>query len=374
MPKKPATRKSILRRDPDDQLKLEKICAELKLDKSVIMLPPAQALKLIEAAQSPRRKEIIERSTQDRRDLAYYPSFLCCLALPSRRVVEPVYVRESNRYMLRIASAYAVPFGIYPRILIAAMATAVTKRKNSGEDTSKLYLGESFYSIVKDLLGTDRLSGGKNGNATRFKEQYRATITATIYWWQNKDRLPVRYAIADDWREEEHLLWRVDKDGDDRPIFMPGRPVTLTLGKYFHQDLLNHSPQIDLGIFRELSKSGACLPVDLYCWLTYVANGLKSEHRVEKRLSWENLKMQFGASYGEMWDFRKRLVPALHQVALYYRGFSFAVWGNQVVFTLRRTSVSGPVTVLGTGTDGGRGLALPAAPAQQTTLNLRPID
>jgi hypothetical protein len=371
MSKKTSVCKTIPTRDQADQLRLERICADLKLDKQILTLPPERALQLVEGAQSARRKAIIESTAQDRHELAYYPSFLCCLALPAKRVAEPVYVRESPRYKLKIASAYTVPYGIYPRLLIAAMATAVTKRKNSGEDTTKLYLGESFYSVVKKLLGADTLSGGPRGNATRFKEQYRATITATIYWWQHKDRLPVRYAIADDWREEEHLLWRVDKDNDDRPVFMPGRPVTLTLGKYFHQDLIDHSPQIDFGIFRELARTKACLPVDLYVWLTYMANGLRSEHRIEKRLSWENLKMQFGASYARMDHFREQMRPALHLVGLYYRGFTFEeVRGGHVVFTLRRPSVAGPYTMPRTGTDGGAGLVLPSAPAEQGLLKL----
>jgi hypothetical protein len=364
MSKKTRVCKTVPPRDPVHQLRLDKICKDLKLDKQVFTLPAPRALELMKIAQSARRKSIIENSAKDRNELAYYPSFLCCLALPAKPVAEPVYVRESPRYKLKIASAYCVPYGLYPRLLIAALATEVTKRKNSGEDTTKLTLGPNFYSVVKKLLGTDRLSAGVGGQATRFKEQYRATITATIYWWQNKDRLPVRYAIADDWREEEHLLWRVDKEGDDRPAFMPGRPVTLTLGKYFHQDLIDHSPAIDFGIFRELSKRGGCLPLDLYVWLTYMANGLRSEHRFEKRLDWENLKMQFGSGYARMDHFRTKVRLALHRVALYYPGFSFEERRDKVVFTLRRPSVAGPFTVRGTGTDGASGLALPAPPVQ----------
>jgi hypothetical protein len=369
MPKKPAPRKAKDALDAD-QLRLEGLCKTHHIATGIMALPPTQALRLVETAIDPRRKAIFETSAQYRHEMAYYPSFLCCLALPAKRVSEPVYVRESNAYRLKIVSAYQVPYGIYPRILIAAISTAVTKRKNSGEDTTKLYLGDSFYRLVGQLLDAGTLSGGRNGNATRFKQQYRATITATIYWWQRKEQLPVRYAIADDWREDEHLLWRVDPDADERPVFMPGRPVTLTLGKYFHQDLIEHSPQIDFGIFRELAKKGGCLPVDLYVWLTYMANGLKKQNRFEKHLSWENLKMQFGASYGRMDNFRAKVLPALHQVALYYRGFTFAEQNGQVVFTLHRTSVSGPFPGMATGTDGGAGLNLPDAPAEQ--LLLRP--
>lgn len=338
-------------------------------------------MRLVEMALSPEREAILTRTAQEDDALAYYPSFLCCVALPAKRVKEPVYERESGPFKVRIVSAYGIPHGIYPRNLIAAITTYVTKRKNAGLDTRKVYLGGSFNECIKDLLGVDYLSGGRNGNLTRFKQQYRATITSRIYWWQNKysRRMPAPYDIAVDWQEaientpqlEDHVLWKANReqiDGKEGSTDEINFSTTLTLGEYFHRDICEHSPQIDARIFRELSKTGGCLPVDLYVWLTYRANALKSEHRYELRLGWDLLKMQFGTGYAEMKDFRKRLIPALQRVALYYRGFTFEEVGKQMVFTLRRTSVAGPLTELGTGTDGGAGLLLDDPPAEQSRL------
>jgi len=341
--------------------------------------PPA-AMKLVEMALSPERADIAQRSAQEADSLAYYPSFLCCVTLPSSRVKEAVYERESGPFKVRIVSAYGIPYGVYPRILIAAITTYVTKRKNAGLDTRKVYLGANFNDCIKELLGVEYLSGGANGNLTRFKQQYRSTITSRIYWWQNKysRRMPAPYDIATDWQEaiedppqlEDHVLWKAHREEVDGPGGGQKDGInfstTLTLGEYFHRDICEHSPQIDARIFRELSKTGACLPVDLYVWLTYRANALKSEHRTELRLSWDLLKMQFGASYGDMKGFRKRLIPALQRVALYYRGFSFVEERGMMVFRLSRTSVAGPLTALGTGTDGGSGLLLDDPPAEQS--------
>jgi hypothetical protein len=343
--------------------------------------PTPSGMRLVEMALSPERAAILGRTAQEDDALAYYPSFLCCVTLPAKRVAQPVYERESGPFKVRIVSAYGVPYGVYPRILIAAITTYVTKRKNAGLDTRKVYLGPNFNDCIKELLGVDYLSGGRNGNLTRFKQQYRSTITSRIYWWQNKysRRMPAPYDIATDWEEaventpqlEDHVLWKAHReqvDGKAGSTDEINFSTTLTLGEYFHRDICEHSPQIDARIFRELSKTGSCLPVDLYVWLTYRANALKSEHRFELRLSWDLLKMQFGAGYGDMKDFRKRLIPALQRVALYYRGFTFEQVGNFMVFTLRRTSVAGPLTALGTGTDGGSGLMLDDPPAEQGDL------
>lgn len=333
-------------------------------------------MKLVDMALSQERAAILTRTAQEDDALAYYPSFLCCVTLPAKRVKEPVYDRESGPYKLRVVSAYGVPYGKYPRLLIAAITTYVTKRKNAGLDTHKVYLGANFNECVRELLGVDYLSGGRNGNLTRFKQQYRSTITSRIYWWQNKysKRMPMPYDIAIDWAEavnnppqlEDHVLWKAHREQVDDFNFS----TTLTLGPYFHEDIMQHAPVIDARIFRELSKSGGCLPLDLYVWLTFRANALKSEHRFELRLSWDVLKMQFGAGYGDMKGFRRFLFPALHQVALLYRGFSFEEVGKMMVFTLRRTSVAGPLTALGTGTagDGGSGLMLDDPPAEQGDL------
>jgi hypothetical protein len=345
--------------------------------------PKPSGMRLVEMALSPERAAILTRSAQEDDALAYYPSFLCCVTLPAKRVKEPVYDRESGPYKLRVVSAYGVPYGKYPRLLIAAITTYVTKRKNAGLDTRKVYLGSNFNNCIKDLLGVEYLSGGRNGNLTRFKQQYRSTITSRIYWWQNKysRRMPKPYDIATDWEEavnnppqlEDHVLWKAHReqvDGKEGSINEINFSTTLTLGPYFHEDIMEHAPIIDARIFRELSKSGGCLPLDLYVWLTFRANALKSEHRYELRLSWDALKMQFGAGYGDMKGFRRFLFPALHQVALLYRGFTFEEVGKQVVFTLRRTSVAGPLTALGTGTDGdgGSGLLLDDPPEEQIKL------
>jgi hypothetical protein len=344
----------------ESELKAER--AQLEAD-WIARAPRPAGMRLVEMALSPERAEILARTAQEKNEkgkdaLAYYPSFLCCVTLPVKRVKEQFYERESGPYKIRIVGAYDVPYGVYPRILIAAITTYVTKRKKANLDTRKVYLGADFNSCVRELLGAEHITGGRNGNLTRFKQQYKSTITSTIYWWQNKysRRMPKPYDIAVDWDEavqhppqiEDHVLWKAHREQIDDFNFS----TTLTLGPYFHADICEHSPQIDARIFRELTKSGACLPGDLYVWLTYRANALKSEHRYELRLSWDLLKMQFGSGYADMRIFRQKLIPALHRVALLYRGFTFEEVGKQMVFTLRRTSVAGPLTALGTGTDG----------------------
>ena len=341
--------------------------------------PSAEELQLLALDLSPERQDMLERTAQEARDLAYYPSFCCCVALPPSKQEGTLYERISGPYKLNILSppCYGIPYGIAPRQIIAAITTYVTQRKTNGEDTRKVYLGRSFSDMVKTMTGVEdaALGGGKRGKLTQYRRQFPALVTSRILWWQNRfsGNMPVPYDIASNWLEqqplppeiEKHVLWKAHQEEIDAPFNFR---TTLTLGEYFHRDILEHSPVIRGGIFRLLAKTGACLPLDIYVWLTYRAATLGKHHRDSLTISWELLKMQFGSNYESnkvgMRNFKAKFLEAFARVQKLYPEASISVGSSAVQFTLTNTSVSKQVQ--GTGTDDAAGLQPP--PAEQAPL------
>jgi hypothetical protein len=369
-------------------------------------------LRLLELEQSERRGKILTSTAQERKELCYTPTFLCFLSLPASRVEAPVkewlqwakahglptgprdtqkwlakatldgwrawaaanqvevpadpsvFTRVTGHHRLDIQGSprYGIMYGTYPRQLIDGFATYVTQLKNKGLDTRKIVLGQNFNQTMKKVLGVEYVTG----NLALFQHQYWATVSSRIYWWQDVRKyanggMPPPYDFVSYWKRS--ALWEANSEDPDAKRAPFDYGTTLTLGDQFHHDLLHHAPQMDLGCLRWLSKGGACLPPDLYRWLSYRANGLKRERRIKlEPLSWDLLKMQFGTSYAETKYFRREFLDALKRVQLVYPKMQWEEIADRsdkrlkrLHLTLKDTSVSGPFTGVGTGTTGPAG-------------------
>lgn len=365
-------------------------------------------LQLINLATDPERAEILSRTTQERKDLAYVPSFLAFLSFPAwpvgptleswlawavthdlpipragaigdkpgvPRITKTVkdqwtqwaatrsvplppdattYLRRSGFHKLEIVNSEScgIPYGIYPRHLIEAIATYVTQRKRKPNvDLKTVQLGKNFHDVIKTITGKN-ITYGIRGNRERFRRQFWATISSRIYWWQDVRRyapgeLPTPYDFVTGWQRS--LLFELADPGEahsTRDLFEWG--TTLTLGERFLHDILDHSMQTDARISRKLADDGDCLSYDIYQWLSYRANGLKLERRIQlEPLSWDMLKIQFGSSYSEMKYFRRSFLHALRKVQVYYPKMSWKLVQdrsdkriNRLHITLKDTSVT----------------------------------
>lgn len=372
-------------------------------------------LKLLDLKHSDERAEILKRSAAERKAFASVPRFLCCIAMPASEVLAPPhewiswaefngapmpafkvdaktgkeikritrlniqrwkkwaklngiqvpvkhsFAAESGDYRLELNSSptFGCPYGMYVYDFIVGVATYVKEMQNrKGCDTSIVHFGDNFNDGIKRLIGAKNLTGGKNGNLTRFKHQFHALINSHILWWPNKNEVEnySRYDFISDDQQglpipeevERHVLWRTNHDG-----------MSLKLGYHFHRDCLRAVP-IDPDMYRLLRGNGDCLTVAAFLWLNFRAWILKQQQRVEMpELSWTLLKIQFGGAYRDIGTFREKFIVALDRVAAVYPKMQWrevrygkGVLNARVAITLKDTAIASAYTGFATGTDG----------------------
>ncbi len=366
----------------------------------------SHGLKLLELKLDPKLAEIRKRTAIERKAFASVPKFLCCVAMPASKVFAPPqqwpawarqhgapplpvlkrakpgaaprvtqlairrwakwadehkipvptahsFVRESGPYRLEMYSSetFGCPYGAAVYDIIVGIATYVQQMKNQKVkdqhiDTRLVYFGDTFNEGMKNILGTDYLTGGRTGNASRFMDQYHALMNSRILWWPDKTKKHdyVKYDFSTDEalpaEVEKHILWRTNRGG-----------MSIYLGYWFHLDCLKSAP-VDYGVYRLLRKGGNCMCLAIYLWLNMRSWVLKQTHRVEMPgLSWDVLMVQFGGDRTSIRHFRRDFLHALDRVAEVYpkmefeeREYGYGLNNKKLHITLKDTPIASAFT------------------------------
>ncbi len=235
--------------------------------------------------------------------LGFMPRILVLTTLPHRRPETHRFERVNGRHTLRMSAPRRVglPYGSYPRLLLAYLTTQAVRTKSPQID-----LGATPNNLARKL-GLSVISGPR-GTAQRLQEQLRRLLCMRLDWqsalslaprssggvcviaggaaWLN----PVRQLFA------RQTTWRSQ-------IF---------LSKDFFDEATRSAVPIDLRAIRQLQ--GSPLAIDLYVWLTYRMSYLRRPTMVP----WKSLEAQFGADYGRPRDFRHRVSKLLQAVLRTY--------------------------------------------------------
>ena len=188
-------------------------------------------------------------------------------------------------------------------------------------------------TFMSNVTGnTGGFSGGKTGNIHPFKRQLASLLTSYITYWYDVDNgqqgteiTPMKIS------SRASLLWPPAK-----MLEMPGLfSSEVTLDTEFWQD----------SVLAAASRSAlwpSCLAVDTYVWLTYRANTRTG--RMAKHISWPMLKLQFGAGFGEMKNFRTKFLLALRRIEQVYPHMNWeegSSYGKQgIIFRFNRPSIA----------------------------------
>lgn len=211
-----------------------------------------------------------------------------------------IITRSNGRYRLSLEprSGQGVPYGIYPRLVMAYLTQEVQRTKQR-----KISLGRSMSAFMQELGITPNY--GKRGTVAGLREQMERLFGARV-WLEEADS---RYSrkdnaiFADTW-----LLWwdpKPEGDGRQDDLF----ESTVTLGEKLYAEMLAHPIPFDKRVIREIKDSP--LAVDLYWWLGMRAAYLKEPFAV----SWAQLAEQLGADYGDVKDFAKQVKKQLQRIA-----------------------------------------------------------
>jgi hypothetical protein len=218
-------------------------------------------------------------------------------------VIQPgVYMDAEGR-----AHSLGYPYGTYPRLFTAWMATEVVRTGNR-----QLDLGRSFYAFQKKLHIEH--SGGAKGSDARLHMQMRRYFGAIFSWeWlttgeDGQPAMEVGQKVAP--VETKNLFWN--------PMEVHQESIwnsTITLNEVFFNQLMAHHVPVDLRILRALARHHSSLGIDIYCWLTH---RLWSVRKLTPVIGWESLRQQMGTGHSTAAEFARDFKKELNKVLVLY--------------------------------------------------------
>lgn len=204
-----------------------------------------------------------------------------------------------------VSSTAGLPYGRYPRLLLAYLATQAVKRRGlPEEDGRRIPLGSSLREFFA-LIGMDhRVRGGTRGSITLLREQVRRLTHTSITIekrWSARDQVTNMF-LAD---SMDVSFSSSAAEGQDTL-----EPSYIELSLPFWRELVAHPIPINLAILTALSKPRA---IDLYVWTTVQ----RFAHPCGIQTTWDNLAHLFAphaTTSRQRLDFKADLAKAVASV------------------------------------------------------------
>lgn len=233
---------------------------------------------------------------------------LCQVGLPRQKPEGRVFERTSGKAGLRLEAGtlfrpgqggfkeLPLPYGARPRLILHHICSEAIRTKEQTID-----IGGSLAGFL-DKLGIH--TGG--GEYTRFKNQMTALcgVRMTLGYADGLRSLMMNTAPISRFEAWTHY--------DRHQLgFWPGH---LEISAEFFDTLCGHAVPLDPRAIHALKQSSFAL--DVYTWLAHRLCRVRKDSGV--KLSWRNLKEQFGQEYRSPKDFKKEFKHALLQVRMVY--------------------------------------------------------
>jgi hypothetical protein len=165
-------------------------------------------------------------------------------------------------------------------------------------------IGDSMRQFL-NALGM-QTSGGARGGYTVLRKQMEALAACRLTLGMHAKG---RVVTLDAKPIKRFEAW-LQPDRTQRTLW----PGVLELSEDFFNTLAEHAVPLDYRALSALKHSS--LALDVYAWLAHRLYRIKAPGGV--RLSWDNVREQFGQEYGTSKDFKKQFRHALRQVTAVY--------------------------------------------------------
>lgn len=233
-------------------------------------------------------------------------SVLCQVGLPRTKTAARTFQRKSGSTVLEIEAGklyrrgelvpIPLPYGAKPRLVLLHICEEALKNR-----CPEVEIGRSAREFLK-RLGLDN-SGHEYA---RFRTQMEALAACRMILGMEADGKEITINAHPISRFE---AW-VQHDFKSLGLW-PGK---VTLSGEFYATLTEHAVPLDHRAIRGLQKSA--LALDLYAWLAQRLCRVRKAEGV--KVSWANLKQQFGQEYRTSKDFKRELRAALRKVLTVY--------------------------------------------------------
>lgn len=232
---------------------------------------------------------------------------LCQVGLPRSRLQERVFERTNGNASLRLEAGalnvalgkwvdYPLPYGTKPRLVLYHLCSEAIRTQSP-----RVEVGSS----IREFL--DRIGVALGGQEfARFKAQMTALSVMRMVLAFQDDRRRVQINTQPVTRFEAWL------HPDPRQAAFWND--TIQLSHEFFETLAAHAVPLDPRAIAGLQHSS--LALDVYTWLAHRLCRVRKAEGV--KLSWSNLKQQFGQEYACSKDFKKEFKAALLKVCAVY--------------------------------------------------------
>lgn len=232
----------------------------------------------------------------------YLHSVLCQVGLPRRQVAGATFERTNGSASLLIEAGklwtgkewaqQPLPYGTRPRLALVHLSSEAVRTKSA--------IVEVGHSAREFLL---RLGIGTGGEEyANFGRQMRALAACRMslgVGLETLDAKPIKRFTA--WASSsphQRALW----------------PGVIELTPEFYESLADSAVPLDARALNALKHSA--LALDVYSWLAHRLHRIRG--RAGTKLSWSNLRAQFGQEYRDPKDFKREMTKALRAVMAVY--------------------------------------------------------
>jgi hypothetical protein len=235
--------------------------------------------------------------------LGYFARLLVQVTMPHSKPDTNEFKRVNGQLVLRMMapSDVGLPYGTYPRLLMAWITTEAVRTKSR-----ELELGASLSDFLRRLeLG---IHGGPRGSITILRRQMLRLFGSSVSWsWtNNREELGGGFFPV----ESRHLWWDAK-----RPDQLAMWKSTITLSEKFFREVTDRPVPVNMTALKTLARERSPMALDIYSWLTYRMSYL----RKEQLIPWELLELQFGSDYKFTRQFKAKFLERLKLVKTVYR-------------------------------------------------------
>lgn len=232
----------------------------------------------------------------------YLHSVLCQVGLPRRQVAGNTFERTNGTASLLIEAGklwngkewllQPLPYGTRPRLALVHLSSEAVRTKSATVEVG--------HSVREFLLRLEIGTGGEE--YANFGRQMRALAACRMslgFGLETLDAKPIKRFSA----------W-VNRSANQRALW----PGVIELTPEFYASLADSAVPLDARALGALKHSA--LALDVYSWLAHRLHRIRG--RAGTKLSWANLRAQFGQEYRDPKNFKQEMTKALRAVLAVY--------------------------------------------------------
>lgn len=237
-------------------------------------------------------------------------SVLCHVGLPRSKTEGRVFERSSGTAAIVIEAGrlyrggrmvdQPLPYGAKPRLVLLHLCSEAVRTQSP-----EIEIGQSAREFL-ERLGLDQ-SGHE---FRRFRQQMEALAACRMTLGFTAQNGAIRRDVTINTQPISRFEAWTQTDGRSLGLW----PGSMTLSPDFFSTLTQHAVPLDPRAIRALQKSA--LMLDLYAWLAHRLHRIRKAEGV--KVSWRNLREQFGQEYKDPKDFKRVIRDALVKVCIAY--------------------------------------------------------